>query len=695
MDVKPKAAESAVLMQNIVMLREIVIRILSLIHAKNSDTMDASLRLVLDFWQADRISLAGVDSQTSEIFYLGQAGKEGIAPLPFLYNSRITMSEHSWMIAKLQQGEVLMIDNLEQLPPEGIAERWFMEHIGTRSYMVAPVILNGSMTGFLTLECIHSPRTWAPLDAENLRVLASLLSTVIEQEQAKHAMVYSSHQLLKMDFLFQYIYDNLAWAVELYDEKGYLIDLNPASQELYGYTREQVLGINLFANPNIPEDHKVRLRRGDSVDYVLTYDFNRTIESGYFPTVCETKIKHICGYCHPVKDAHGEVIFYLSLLFDDTENYRRDEELKRGLAKLNAAIDTGNSFLWEFDAREETGDELYEFDQDNPMVSPSATRRRKNTPRTLRELFESIHPDDISSVVNHFYPRMMRGELDAFTATYRRILGGKIYWFTSNVRVDVYDTKGKPIKIVCYTTDITKEKEQELELLKAQEADQLKSAFMGNISHEVRTPLNSIVGFSNYLVDLNSTPETETFREIINKNNTLLLQLIDDILDFSKIELGTLDYYFTDVSVKEVFEEVISTYSPMIQHHIQLAYDGNLPAYMLFTDRKRMRQVLSQLLGNSIKYTQKGKITLSYEQTVDNQCLMKLEDTGIGLSENSKKEVFNTFYKENEFNQGSGLGLPIAKAIVEAMGGKIGVESVQGQGSVFWFTLPLKEESPV
>ncbi len=680
---------STLLIQNIVSLRETVVRILSLIHSKNADSLDEALALVRNFFSVDRVSLVGFDRQANELYYVNQSNADRVDPLPFMYDKRRPVDDHAWIMELLQQGKAVMVNDLADIPPAEVSERQFMEYLKTLAYLIVPVEANRQMEGFLVMENLLTPRIWTSLDAENLRILAPMFAIGIDREKARRAAVHSSHQLLKGESLFRYVFDNLAWAVELYDENGCLFDMNPADLELFGYTREQAIGLSLYDNPNITHEQMEQLRRGEDLGFAMMYNFKLAKEKGYFSSVHEDAFKLIRGFSHPVKDAYNKLLFYFTILFDDTENYLRDEELKRNLAKLKAAIDTGDSFIWEFDEQEETSDELLDY----TASTTSKEGDEAYAPRTLNELFDSIHPDDRDAIRKNVYTPLMNGDRDHCSATYRRLLDGHTCWYMSNVRVSVRDKKGKPVKVLCYSTDITREKEQEMELLRAQEADRLKTAFMGNISHEVRTPLNSIVGFSNFLVDLNSTPETETFRKIINKNNSLLLQLVDDILDFSKIELGTLDYCITSVSVHEIAKEVVSLYEPLLPAAVSFVFDNSLPAYQVYADRKRVRQVLAQFVSNASKHTRQGTITLSYALTANNQCLMKLEDTGVGLTEANRQKVFDSFYKENAFNQGIGLGLPIAKAMVEAMGGEIGVDSVPGKGSVFWFTLPLSEES--
>ncbi len=236
--------------------------------------------------------------------------------------------------------------------------------------------------------------------------------------------------------------------------------------------------------------------------------------------------------------------------------------------------------------------------------------------------------------------------------------------------------------------DITEQRQNELDLIKAQEADKMKNAFIANMSHEIRTPLNAIVGFSRLITETDNASEQQEYLTIINNNSDLLLQLINDILDFAKIESGTLNYNLSWVDLKDVCQEVYISQSLKMTSDVALLYNGDmLPSVRLRTDTQRIEQVLLNLLSNAIKCTNQGFVS-SYEVEGD-FVRVSVTDTGIGIDKEKQASVFERFVKLDDFRQGTGLGLSICKMIIEKLGGEIGLRSELGKGSTFWFTLPL------
>ena len=225
---------------------------------------------------------------------------------------------------------------------------------------------------------------------------------------------------------------------------------------------------------------------------------------------------------------------------------------------------------------------------------------------------------------------------------------------------------------------------------KAEEANRLKSAFLANMSHEIRTPLNAIVGFSTLLANEENLEERQEFIKIIENNNELLLQLINDILDLSKIEAGTLEFIYSDVDVNSLLTEIEQSNRIRNRHpEIQIFFEERLPQCIIHTERNRLTQVINNLLTNSMKFTTRGSIRFGYRQE-GNRLRFYVKDTGCGIPADKIDSVFGRFVKLNNFQQGTGLGLSICKTIVEKLGGEMGVESEEGVGTLFWFTIKVE-----
>ena len=244
------------------------------------------------------------------------------------------------------------------------------------------------------------------------------------------------------------------------------------------------------------------------------------------------------------------------------------------------------------------------------------------------------------------------------------------------------DPGASPLLLVMLN-DITEQRQDQLALMKVQEADKMKNAFIANMSHEIRTPLNAIVGFAHLVTETTNASEQREYFSIINKNCDLLLKLINDILDLSKIESGRLNYNVSEVELRDICQEAYVVQSLKMTSDVALLYNSvAMPSVHLWIDPHRVEQVLLNLLSNAIKFTSKGFISLFYE-VEDMFVRVSVMDTGIGIPEDKLESVFERFVKLDDFYQGVGLGLPICKMIVEQLGGEIGVRSVPLSGSPY------------
>ena len=246
---------------------------------------------------------------------------------------------------------------------------------------------------------------------------------------------------------------------------------------------------------------------------------------------------------------------------------------------------------------------------------------------------------------------------------------------------------------VITSVDIDHQKKIEEELRvakdKAEHLDRLKSAFLANMSHEIRTPLNAIVGFSRLMTIADNAEDEKLYSDIINQNSEILLQLINDILDLAKIEAGTLEYIRYPMDLGELCRNVYEMHKDRVQTGVVLILDNKDTSLIINEDQNRIMQVVTNLITNAIKFTFKGEIRFGFEvreEYID----FYVKDTGMGISEEKIKMIFERFVKLNTFVQGTGLGLAICRVIVEKLGGEITAESKLNEGSTFRFTIPYK-----
>ena len=675
-------------LNNAVALRKTFSEVLSLlITPSQKDIIDQSLLTILRFFNVDRVYIGNFDNDKPTFDFTHEVTSQGTISMREDLLVGLPKADYAWWIKTIREGKDIIIRDTNNMPEEAAAEQNILKVQEILSLLVIPIYYRGYANGFIGLDCVKKHRDWDALDVENLRMLTDIISIAIERELAHGMIEHSMKQVLKSEAKFQIIFDRLPWGVELYDENGYLLDINKADLEIFGVTREQAIGLNAFENPNIPEWASEKLKKGEDVAFLLDYNFNKAAEKGYYTSKLADEVKHLRVKGVVLKDRQDVILGFFYIVFDDTESYHKTEEIQYSLAKLKAAVDTGESIIWEYDV---ATDKLSADFSLNDQIEESSflTYLKEDRFSSVRDFIETLHPDDRHRVYNKQFKRLVDGEIGKYISVYRRVFDGKVYWLNSNVRAYKYSVDGKPSKIVSYTSNITEQREKELELMKVKEADKLKSAFLANMSHEIRTPLNAIVGFSDLVAETDDPEERQTYLDIIHTNNDLLLNLIGDILDFSKIEAGMLKHNIEEANIKELCMEVYLSGSLKIKPGVKLLFDKNSPTVTLRTDPQRILQVIANFVNNAIKFTSEGSITIFYE-TKENEVKVCVRDTGIGISEENRPRVFERFIKINDFHQGTGLGLTISKTIIEYLGGTIGVDSVQGKGSTFWFTLPL------
>ena len=272
-------------------------------------------------------------------------------------------------------------------------------------------------------------------------------------------------------------------------------------------------------------------------------------------------------------------------------------------------------------------------------------------------------------------------------------LGDGTTWGETYAVVEKRDASGRPLTIVGTSRRIDKQKEIEMALIKArnqaEESDRLKTAFLANISHEVRTPLNAIVGFSEVLAGNPSDDERAMLSKLISQNNARLLHLFEDMVNMSKLEAGDESVHKTRFLISDLLQELIEKYAPQAaEKHLTLVVDKHSEALEPNTDRDRLMQIVSHYIDNALKFTTEGGVTIGCNLEGGNMRVW-VRDTGKGIdSEYCGDKLFERFVKIDEFEQGTGLGLSVCRSLALTLGGKVGMESELGVGSLFWVDVP-------
>ena len=371
------------------------------------------------------------------------------------------------------------------------------------------------------------------------------------------------------------------------------------------------------------------------------------------------------------------------------EDLHQLSKIKRHTIEYELVLKTMKLSIWRLDVPTKTV--TYESDYrdffDSAEVPPGTSFS------ALVDMIDPAYVDTMRKNMND----LVEGRVENYHMQYEVRIphSDRTYWEESYATVDKRDLEGKPLTIVGTSKRIDKQKEFERALIEArnhaEESDRLKSAFLANISHEVRTPLNAIVGFSEVLPMTQSDEEREQLLGLIRDNNAQLLRLFDDMIHMSKLEAGGQTIQKTQFELRPLLEEIVQQYAGKVdESRVTMQVEQTDANPQMFTDRDRLGEIINQYVNNAVKFTSEGAITLGFEQR-EKLLRIWVKDTGKGIPEDRCDDhLFERFVKIDEFVPGTGLGLSICRSMALSLGGKVGVQSALGKGSLFWVEIPLE-----
>jgi PAS domain S-box-containing protein len=485
-------------------------------------------------------------------------------------------------------------------------------------------------------------------------------------------------------------------AVFITTKEGEWVDMNDATVELFGYKSKRELKNmkvqNIYANPR---DRISHLQKIIEQGFTKDYPVDLVKRDG---TIIKALITSVA-----VKDEEGKVIRFQGTIHDDTQRKQMEETLREERNKLKQINETSPVAITMLDKE---GNIIF------------ANKMAENMLGLSRSDFTSRTYDDPNWKITDFEGNPFPTEKLPFIRvkqTGKPVYGiehaiekpdGTMVYLLINA-APLFSGSGDLKEVIATMENITERKQAEKELQeakeKAEQSDRLKTAFLANMSHEIRTPMNGIMGFSKLLraKELPRDKQIE-YLDIIQSGTSQLLKIINDIVDISKIESGQLKTEMQYFSLNETLEELYKIIENELENNgkdqirVKLYLGLDNEQSHIKSDPARLRQIMDNLLNNSIKFTEEGSIEFGYELQSDDTLLFFVKDTGVGIPYEQQEQVFERFRQadesENAGNGGTGLGLTISQKLVEMLGGRIWITSKENEGSVFYFTLPFESK---
>ncbi|MDR2848790.1 MAG: PAS domain S-box protein, partial [Bacteroidales bacterium] len=592
-----------------------------------------------------------------------------------------------------EKGEIVCTSDIKTLEQE---EYELLEVQNIKSILVLPLSINGVVYGFVGFDDCETNREWVQSEIDLLISLSQIISNTTRRFRAENSILLSQQTM-------RTVLDNINANIYVADfDTSKILFANKKVKETSGENIEGEVCWKVLQHKEsmcdfCPNQYLFDKDKRPVGTYAWEY-WNEHNKKWYECT--DSAIEWVDG-----RLVHMEYATDITDRKIAEEERQKSEELYRQLtvaspdAIIVSALD-GHAVYVSPRARE-----MFLLDEGGEVGQV--------------EMFTYVHPHDMEKAQEAFNQFVLQNI--TYVPQILLTRSDKNEFFGEITAATVKDaTTGQPTSIIMVIRDITERKQSEMELIsakdKAEESDKLKSAFLANMSHEIRTPINGIIGFLGFLNDDNlPSKRRQEYINIVNNSCQSLVKLIDDIIDTAKIEAKQMSIRPMPLALNEFMQELQVFFETYLaangKDKIAMIFDDSqiIENCLTYVDMTRLRQVLSNLINNAIKFTEKGFIRFGYRQISPTMLEFVVEDSGIGLAADQLEVIFERFRQAELKNSrkygGTGLGLTISRSLVQLMGGDIHVESVQGEGSSFIFTIsylpvtvedePLFKEEPV
>ena len=503
------------------------------------------------------------------------------------------------------------------------------------------------------------------------------LKEAIEQKEKKQV----EQSLLISEEKYRTIFENVQDVFYQADMEGMILEISPSIKNISDLNREDLLGRSVYELYADPKEREMFLKRIKEKGEIRDYEIKFKTKNG--------DIKQTSVNASLVYNSEGRPHHIDGTLRDITERKLAEQIIRQSEAELNYAQRIAKMGSWVL--KIQTNEDIWSQNMFEMFGYKSIDNKI-----TYADFLKGVHPDDLYLV--EFNTHKIMSTKSGVSYDFRYILpDGQIMWVQSII-IPVFEN-GELTELHGVKLDITEKKAAEQELIKAKEnaeaSDRLKTAFMNNVSHEVRTPLNGILGFGQILADPDfPAEEKEKYYRMLNNSCDRLLNTLTNFMDIALLTSGNQKIQKKEILLEQLIDDVMEKYREICQAKqltLILKKPQPLYDYKINTDVVLLGKILHQLIDNAVKFTSHGQITVGFKKG-ENEAHFFVKDTGIGISEDYKKQIFGDFLQEDNADtrqyQGTGIGLSIAKGLIELLGGHIWVESEKGKGTTFYFSLP-------